>query len=185
MLLMAVESAAIPIPSEIIMPLAGWFLVRSRDLPLWWLAIAALLGAAGNLLGSLIAYAVGAAGGRPLLMRYGRYILVAPGDIDAAEAWFARFGAPAVFLGRLIPVIRTYISLPAGVARMPLPGFTLFTFAGSFLWSLLLVSAGYALGANYERVRQALGRLDLPIGLAILALIAVYVAWHIRHGRSA
>ncbi len=183
--MMAVESAAIPLPSEIVMPLAGWFLIRSRDLPLWWLPIAALLGACGNLLGSWLTYGIGAAGGRPLLERYGRYVLIAHSDLDRADDWFARFGSPAVFVSRLVPVVRTYISLPAGVARMDLRAFSLFTLTGSFLWSLVLVSAGYALGASYERVRQWLGLLDLPIGLALVALIVLYIAWHLRRGHAA
>jgi membrane protein DedA with SNARE-associated domain len=177
---MAVESAAIPLPSEVIMPLAGWFLIRSRGLPLWWLPIAALLGAVGNVLGSWVTYGIGAAGGRPLLERYGRLVLVTAGDLDRADAWFSRFGGAAVFVGRLMPVVRTYISLPAGVARMDFRAFSLLTLVGSFIWSLLLVSAGYALGAGYERVREALAVLDVPIAAIIAALIVLYIVWHLR-----
>lgn len=179
---MAVESAAIPIPSELIMPLAGWFLIRSRDLPLWWLLVAALLGALGNTLGSWVTYAVGAAGGRPLLEHYGRYLLVSPQDLDRADRWFAQFGAAAVFVGRLMPVVRTFISLPAGVARMHLGGFSALTFIGSFLWSLALVSGGYVLGANYSQIRQWFGVFDLPIAAAIAALVILYVVRHRRSG---
>ena len=184
-LLMAIESAAIPLPSEVIMPLSGWFLVRSHGLALWWLLVAALLGAVGNTLGSWATYWIGAAGGRPLLERFGRYVLVSHRDLDRAEAWFRRFGGFAVFIGRLMPVVRTFISLPAGVAAMDLLPFTLLTFAGSFLWSLLLASAGYALGANYERVSAWVRPFDLPIGLAILALIGLYVYRHLRAAHSA
>jgi membrane protein DedA with SNARE-associated domain len=180
--MMAIESAAIPLPSEVIMPLAGWFLIRSRGLPLWWLVIAALLGAAGNTLGSLLTYWIGAAGGRPLLERYGRYVLISHRDLDRADAWFDRFGPIAVFIGRLMPVVRTFISLPAGIAKMDLRAFSLMTFLGSFLWSLLLVSAGYELGANYDRIRHWLGVLDLPIAAAILALVLLYVFRHMRQG---
>jgi membrane protein DedA with SNARE-associated domain len=178
--LMAVESAAIPLPSEIIMPLAGWFLIRNAGLPLWWLLVAALLGALGNTLGSWLTYWVGAAGGRPLLERYGRLLLVTQRDLDRADAWFTRFGDLAVFAGRLMPVVRTFISLPAGVARMRFGSFSLLTFAGSFIWSLLLAWAGYVLGTNYERVRSAMQPFDIPIGLVLLLLVAVYVYRHLR-----
>jgi membrane protein DedA with SNARE-associated domain len=184
-LMMAVESAAIPLPSELIMPLAGWFLIRSNNLPLWWLLVAALLGAAGNTLGSWLTYWIGAAGGRPLLEHYGRFVLISPRDLDTADHWFVRFGGLAVFLGRLMPVVRTFISLPAGVARMDLKLFSVLTLAGSFLWSLLLVSAGYLLGANYERIRGALRLLDVPILILAALLVVLYVYRHTRHDLTA
>jgi membrane protein DedA with SNARE-associated domain len=184
--MMAIESAAIPLPSEVIMPLAGWFLIRSHGLPLWWLLVAALLGAVGNTLGSWLTYWIGAVGGRPLLERYGRYVLITRHDLDQADRWFGRFGGAAVFVGRLMPVVRTFVSLPAGVARMDLRTFTVLTLVGSFLWSLLLVSAGYVLGANFERVRHWLSAFDVPIVLLILILVALYVYRHTRRGmRSA
>ncbi|HTE87238.1 MAG TPA: DedA family protein [Dehalococcoidia bacterium] len=179
--MMAIESAAIPLPSEIIMPLAGWFLVRSGGLPLWWLLVAAVLGALGNTIGSWITYWIGAAGGRPLLERYGRYVLITNRDLDQSDRWFASYGGLAVLIGRLVPVVRTFISLPAGVALMDLRSFTLLTAGGSFLWSLMLASAGYALGANYERIRQWGGRLDVPIALLILLLLTLYIFRHTRH----
>jgi membrane protein DedA with SNARE-associated domain len=178
--LMAIESAAIPIPSEIIMPLAGWFLIRSQGLPLSWLIAAALLGALGNTLGSLVTYWIGAAGGRPLLERYGRYVLISRHDLDQADHWFDRYGGLAVFIGRLLPVVRTFISLPAGVSRMNLRTFTLLTAAGSFLWSLWLVSAGYALGANFDRLRQMGAWFDIAVGGAIAVVVAMYIVRHVR-----
>jgi membrane protein DedA with SNARE-associated domain len=165
------------------MPFAGWFLIRSNGLSLWWLVIAAALGALGNTLGSLVTYWIGAAGGRPFLERFGRYVLISHHDLERSDRWFAKYGGVAVFVGRLMPVVRTFISLPAGVALMDLRSFTLFTAAGSFLWSLMLVSAGYALGANYERIRQFVSRFDVPIAAAILLLIALYVYLHIRQQR--
>lgn len=183
-LLMAVESAAIPLPSEVIMPLSGWFLIRSHGLAVWWLLVAALLGALGNTLGSWITYWIGAAGGRPLLERFGRYVLVSSHDLDRADDWFRRFGGVAVFIGRLMPVVRTFISLPAGIAEMDFLSFSVLTFAGSFIWSLLLASAGYVLGANYERVSAWMRPFDLPIGLAIVALAALYVFRHVQSGRA-
>ena len=178
--MMAIESAAIPLPSELIMPLAGWFLIRSNDLPLWWLLVAALLGAVGNTIGSWLTFWIGAAGGRPLLDRYGRFLLVTGRDLDSADRWFARFGGLAVFVGRLMPVVRTFISLPAGVARMNLFSFTALTLVGSFLWSLVLVSAGYILGANFERVRRVMSTLDIPIIIILIILLALYVYRHTR-----
>ncbi len=183
--MMAIESAAIPLPSEIIMPLAGWFLVRSRGLSLCWLLVAAGLGATGNTLGSWLTYWIGARGGRPLLERYGRYVLITHGDLDQSDRWFADYGGFAVFIGRLMPVIRTFISLPAGVARMALGSFSLLTFLGSFVWSLLLASAGYALGANYERIRQWTSRFDVPIVVLIVLVIAFYVLRHLRRPQLA
>jgi membrane protein DedA with SNARE-associated domain len=180
---MAIESAAIPVPSEIIMPLAGWFLVRSQGLPLSWLLVAALLGAFGNTLGSLITYWIGAAGGRPLLEQYGRYVLISPHDLDESDKWFARYGGLAVFIGRLLPVVRTFISLPAGVARMDLRTFTLLTAAGSFLWSFWLASAGYALGANYDRLRQLGAWFDIVIVGGVAVVVVMYIARHVRAHR--
>lgn len=179
--LMAIESAAIPLPSELIMPLAGWFLIRNHGLSPWWLIVAGLLGALGNTLGSDITYWIGALGGRPLLERYGRYVLVSRRDLDRADAWFRRYGSRTVLIGRLLPVVRTFISVPAGVARMNLAAFNALTFGGSFFWSLLLAWAGYLLGANYERIRQLLAPLDLPIALAIILLVLLYIYHHIRH----
>jgi len=182
--MMAVESAAVPLPSEVIMPFAGWFLIRDRGLPLWWLPVAALLGALGNTLGSWLTYWIGAAGGRPLLERYGRAVLVAPEDLARADRWFQRFGPAAIFVGRLVPVVRTFISLPAGVARMDLRSFSTLTFAGSFLWSLALACAGYLLGANYARVQAVMQPFDAPIGLAIISLVAFYTYRHVRRSQS-
>jgi membrane protein DedA with SNARE-associated domain len=182
--LMAIESAAVPLPSEVIMPLAGWFLVRSPGHPVWWILIAALLGALGNTLGSWLTYAIGALGGRPLLDRYGRYLLIDSGDLDTADRWFARRGKLAVFVGRLLPVVRTFISIPAGVARMDLTVFTVLTFTGSFLWSLVLAWAGYLLGANYDRIRQWVRPFDIPIAILIVLLIAWYIYRHLRRAAS-
>lgn len=180
---MAIESAAIPLPSEVIMPLAGWFLIRSHGLSPAWLLVAALLGALGNTLGSLVTYAIGARGGRPLLERYGRYLLISRHDLDRADGWFKRFGGRAVLAGRVLPVVRTFISIPAGVARMNLSLFTLLTFGGSFVWSLALAWAGYLLGANYNRIRTVLGPLDYPFALLIVGLIVWYIVHQLRAGR--
>jgi membrane protein DedA with SNARE-associated domain len=173
--MMAIESAAIPLPSEIIMPLAGWFLVEDRGLGIEWLFLAAFFGALGNLIGSWIAYGVGAWGGRPLLFRYGRYVLVSRHEIELAERWFNRWGSWAVFISRLLPVVRTFISLPAGVARMDLWRFSVLTFLGSFPWSLGLAWAGFALGEHWERITEWTRPAEIPILIALVLLVILYV----------
>jgi membrane protein DedA with SNARE-associated domain len=178
--LMAIESAAIPFPSEIIMPLAGWLLVKDRGLSEPWLLWAAFCGAVGNTLGSVLAYYVGAWGGRPLINRYGRYILISRHDLDLADRWFAKYGTWAVFISRLLPVVRTFISVPAGIARMRIGKFVALTFAGSFPWSLGLAWAGFVLGENWERIRDWMRPADIPILLAVLVLVGWYVYRHVK-----
>jgi membrane protein DedA with SNARE-associated domain len=178
--MMAIESAAIPLPSEIIMPLAGWMLVKDRGLGEEWLLLAAFCGALGNLLGSLLAYYVGAWGGRPLVLRYGRYVLISRHDLDLADRWFARYGNWMVFASRLLPVVRTFISVPAGIARMPVWQFSIYTFAGSFPWSLGLAWAGFLLGENWEDIRDWMRPADIPIVIVILVLVGLYVYRHVR-----
>jgi membrane protein DedA with SNARE-associated domain len=177
---MAIESACIPLPSEIIMPLAGWFLVDKRGLGEQWLFLAAFCGAVGNLIGSLIAYGAGAWGGRPFLLRYGRYFLIPRHEVEQAERWFARYGDRAVFVSRVLPVVRTFISLPAGIARMNIRRFIALTFVGSFPWSLGLAWAGFALGENYDRIRDWMRPADIPILIALLALVAWYIYRRVR-----
>jgi membrane protein DedA with SNARE-associated domain len=177
---MAIESACIPLPSEIIMPLAGWFLVDDRGLGVEWLLLAAFCGALGNLLGSLAAYAVGAWGGRPLLLRYGRYLLITRHEVEQAERWFARYGDRAVFISRVLPVIRTFISLPAGIARMNIWRFSILTFVGSFPWSLGLAWAGFLLGENWEQIRDWMRPADIPILIVLAALVAWYIYRRVR-----
>ena len=177
---MAIESACIPLPSEIIMPLAGWFLVDARGLGVEWLLLAAFCGALGNLIGSLAAYAVGAWGGRPLLLRYGRYLLITRHEVEQAERWFARYGDRAVFISRMLPVIRTFISLPAGVARMNIWRFSILTFVGSFPWSLGLAWSGFLLGENWERIREWMRPADIPILIVLAALVAWYIYRRVR-----
>ena len=177
---MAIESACIPLPSEIIMPLAGWFLVDARGLGVEWLFLAAFCGALGNLIGSLAAYAVGAWGGRPLLLRYGRYLLITRHEVEQAERWFARYGDRAVFISRMLPVIRTFISLPAGIARMNIWRFSILTFVGSFPWSLGLAWSGFLLGENWERIREWMRPADIPILIVLAALVAWYIYRRVR-----
>jgi len=186
---MAIESACIPLPSELIMPLAG-FDVAKCSVPgtcahTFSLLGVSLAGAAGCTLGSIIAYSVGAFGGRPLLERYGRYVLIGPHDLDMADRWFKRYGDGTAFFSRLLPVVRTFISLPAGIARMPFAKFVLFSFVGSLIWSAVLAYAGMKLGENWERVRAVMQRFDYLIAAIILALIVAYVYRHTRRRAAA
>jgi len=176
-LLMAIESACIPLPSEIIMPLAGWMLIAEKGLGIPYLVFISFCGAVGNVLGSLVAYWVGAKGGVPFLLRWGKYILIFPHDIEQANRWFARYGDITTFVSRLLPAVRTFISLPAGIARMNLGKFVLFAFIGSFLWSLALTYGGFMLGQNWERIRAEMRPYDYPILGIILVLIGIFV-WH-------
>lgn len=173
-LLMAIESACIPLPSELIMPFAG-YLVFEGSLKLFWVATA---GAIGCNLGSLVAYEIGRYGGRPLVERYGRWILMGRRELDWADRFFGRWGQAAVFVGRLLPVIRTFIALPAGVARMPRGKFHLYTFLGSWPWCLALAYFGMKLGENWRSLGKYFHQFDAVIGLLLLAGIGWFVWSH-------
>lgn len=177
-LLMAIESACIPLPSEVIMPFSG-FLVSMGRFNLWGVAVA---GALGCNMGSLVAYYVGAWGGRPLVERYGRYALVSRHDLQMADHFFARWGEWAVFIARLLPLIRTFIALPAGISRMNVWRFHLYTFLGSLPWCLALAYAGLKLGPRYIVLREYFHRFDALLGILIVAaaLWFVYNRWKNR-----
>ena len=181
---MTIESAAIPIPSELILPFAGWSVARGVTEPLtgaaWSYWGAVLAGVVGNTAGSLASYAVGAFGGRPLLDRWGRYLLISAHDLDLADRWFARYGSATVFFSRMLPVVRTFISVPAGVARMPLWRFTLFSIAGAIPWVMLLVWGGQVLGANWLAIKQSLRGVDYLVAAGILLLVGLFVYRHVR-----
>ena len=181
---MAIESAMIPFPSELILPYAGFLVSDSTQLePLtrspWNFWIVVLVATIGNTLGSLIAYAIGAYGGRPFLERYGRYLLIRQHEIDAADHFFVRWGSLTVFIGRLLPVVRTFISFPAGVARMPLGRFIAFSTLGALVWSTLLVWIGVQLGANWEDLRHRLQPFDSLILVIAVGLAATFIWWRI------
>ncbi len=177
-LLMAIESACIPLPSEVIMPFSG-YLVSTGRFNLWAVAVA---GALGCNLGSLVAYYVGAWGGRPLVERYGRYALVSRHDLEMADRFFARYGEWAVFIARLLPVVRTFIALPAGISRMNVWRFHLYTFLGSLPWCLVLAYLGLKLGPRYTILREYFHRFDAALGLLIVAAVVwfVYDRWKNR-----
>ncbi len=178
--LMVLESALIPIPSEVTMVFGG-FLVARGDLSFFWVA---MLGALANVLGSWLAYWLGIWGGRPLVERWGKYVLLSPHDIDRAHDWFERHGEAAVFFGRLLPVVRTFISLPAGVARMPFGKFTLYTFLGCIPWTFALTWAGYAVGENWKTVLRYGEPVSWAIAIALLGVIVWWVRKRLRERRA-
>jgi len=180
-LLMGIESACIPLPSELIMPFAG-YLVFKGQLALWGVAVA---GALGCVLGSLVAYYVGLFGGRPLVQRYGRYLLISPQDLELADRWFARHGDITIFVGRLLPVVRTFIAFPAGVARMPLAKFVIYTFVGSLIWCWALAWVGFSLGEHWDTLGMYFHRFDEVIALGILAGAAWWIWRHLKHLKRA
>ena len=175
--LMLAESCGIPMPSEIIMPFSG-FLVAEGKMNFWAVSF---VGAFANLAGSLIAYWIGLKGGRALIEKWGKYILISKHDLDLADRWFLKFGNWTDFFGRLLPVVRTYISFPAGVAKMEIKRFSLYTFAGALPWSILFTWLGVKMGDNWEQIREKLHNFNL----AIVVLIAIGIIWyvwrHIKH----
>jgi membrane protein DedA with SNARE-associated domain len=182
-LLMAIESACIPLPSEIIMPFSG-YLVYTGRFNLWAVGVA---GAFGCVVGSLVAYWVGARGGRPLIEKYGRYVLISRHDLDLADRWFSRYGEVIVFASRLLPVIRTFIAFPAGVSRMNLKRFVLYTFLGSLPWCLGLAYVGQLLGEEWDKndtLKTWFHRFDFVIGIIIVAAAVWWVWRHIKHSRN-
>lgn len=182
-ILMALESACIPIPSEAIMLFGGALTAgitiagTTAHLSLVWVAV---LGALGNLLGSLAAYGVGRTGGRALVDRWGKYILLRHHDLDKAEIFFAKHGDAAVFIGRLMPVVRTFISFPAGIAKMPIGKFCLYTLLGSLPWTFALAYAGKALASNWQNV----SKYGTPISVVVLlVLVVIGVRWYLTRRR--
>lgn len=179
--LMAIESACIPLPSELIMPLAGWMLIKEQSLAATYTLVAGFYGALGNTIGSAIAYGVGMWGGRPFLEKFGKYILISRHDLDLADRWFNRSGSWSIFASRLLPVVRTFISLPAGIARMHFIKFLVYTFLGSFIWSVGLAYGGYQLGEHWEQIRTIMRPFDPFIIAVLLALFVLYIYRHVKH----
>lgn len=182
-LLMAIESACIPLPSEVIMPFSG-YLVYTGRFNLWLVGLA---GAVGCVVGSLGAYWVGIRGGRPLIEKYGRYVLISHHDLDIADRWFAKHGEIIVFASRLLPVIRTFIAFPAGVARMNLKRFVIYTFAGSLPWCIGLAYVGQKLGQQWDKnetLKTLFHRFDFVIGILGLLFVVWWVWRHIKHSKK-
>jgi membrane protein DedA with SNARE-associated domain len=171
-LLMAIESACIPLPSEIIMPFAG-FLVFKGEMTLWGVALA---GAFGCVVGSIPAYYLGMYGGRPLVEKYGKWVLISAKDLNWADQAFAKHGEIIIFIGRLLPAVRTFIAFPAGVARMNMTKFISYTFVGSLIWCYLLALAGFKAGENWESLKVYFHEFHYVIAGAGL----IFVVWYVR-----
>ncbi len=178
-LLMAVESANIPLPSEIIMPFSG-YLVFEGQFSLWWVGF---YGALGCLVGSVLSYWLGYYGGRPLIEKYGKYILISHHDLDLVDRWFKKYGDATVFIARLLPVVRTYISFPAGISKMNFVRFSLYSFLGSLPWCLVLAWLGLKLGENWEGLRKYFHGFDWVIGVLILAGLAWWIWRHVKNSK--
>jgi len=193
----ALETIVAPIPSEVILPMAGWKVSQSAadpsvlepltDQP-WNLVLTVAFATAGSLVGALVGYAIGAWGGRPLLDRWGRYVGIGAEDLDRADAWFVRWGSWAVFLGRMVPLVRTFVSYPAGIARMPLGKFIVFSTLGSLIWNVALIVAGFVVGESYEQIAAALKPYEYVIYAVVFLVVAYFVArwwWGKRERASA
>jgi len=177
--LMVLESCGFPFPSEVIMPTGG--LLAATGHIQGGIVAVILAGAVGNLVGSLIAYGLAARFGEPLLLGPGRYVGIRPHHLEMADGWFRRWGLPAVLVGRVLPVIRTYISFPAGLAKIDLKKFSLLTFVGALPWCAALALVGYVLGRNYERISGPLEKGAIAIALAVAVAVLV---WYFRGRRE-
>jgi membrane protein DedA with SNARE-associated domain len=185
-LLMAIQSACIPIPSEVIMPFAGYALAHSQ----WQLIILATVASLASNLGSIPAYWIGARGGRPMIERFGRYLLLSKRDLDMADHFFGRFGSITVLIGRMLPIVRTFIAFPAGVAKMNQFRFHLYTFIGSWPWCYALAYVGMKLGARFQTDPRFKAFFDkFHHGVEVILLLGVvlfiWTHWKNRMGKSA
>ncbi|OGF23913.1 alkaline phosphatase [Candidatus Falkowbacteria bacterium RIFCSPLOWO2_12_FULL_45_13] len=176
-LMMAIESACIPLPSEVIMPFAGFLAAQGR----FSLLGVSLAGAIGCVVGSVIAYAVGVWGGRGFIEKYGKYILISRHDLEVADRFFNKYGASAIFFSRLMPVVRTFISLPAGIAKMDFSKFVIFTFLGSWPWCLGLAYLGKVLGDRWNVLSPYFHKFDFVLIIAIIGAVVWYVRRHIKN----
>jgi len=177
---MLLESVVFILPSEVVMPLAGWMLVGSVS----GLLGAGIYGAIGCTLAALAIYWIGIAGGRPLLEKYGRYMMISKEELEMSDRWFRKYGQVAVFFSRCVPIVRSFISVPAGVTRMPLSRFTFYTFLGSFVWCVALAAAGYVFGEHWRQVRDFMRPFDLPIAIILGIGVLIYIYQHIRRTRA-
>jgi membrane protein DedA with SNARE-associated domain len=178
----AIESVIIPIPSELILPFAGFLVGEGIAVePLtgqpWSLPLVVMAGTLGATVGALVAYAIGYWGGRPVILRWGRWLRISSEDLDRTEAFFGKYGIAAAFFGRMIPVVRSLVSFGAGVGRMPIVPFTIFTFLGSLPFTFVLVFVGVQLGANWEAVGAVLKQFEYLILAAIVVLVLAFIWW--------
>ena len=192
----ALETIVAPIPSEVILPMAGWKVSQSAldpsvvepltGLP-WNIPLAVALATVGSVVGALVGYGIGAWGGRPLLARYGGYVGIGADDLDRADRWFERWGSWAVFLGRMVPLVRTFVSYPAGISRMPIGRFVLFSTLGSLPWNAALIVAGFVVGENYPQIEAAIKPFEYVIYALVLGLVILGLArwWWVKRHRGA
>lgn len=183
-LAMAIESAMVPLPSELILPFGGFMVSDPTKVePLtkgpWLFWVVVIVATAGNTVGSIVGYAIGAYGGRPFLQRWGKYLLIREHEIELADHFFTKYGAATAFFSRMLPVVRTFISFPAGVARMPLGKFILYSTLGALPWSIALVYAGEQLGANWTNIRHALQPFDMAIAVVVVVGVVAFIWWRL------
>ena len=192
----ALETIVAPIPSEVILPMAGWKVSQSAADPSvlepltrlpWNIPLAVALATVGSVVGALVGYAIGAWGGRPVLDRYGRYVGIGLEDLDRADRWFDRWGSWAVFLGRMVPLVRTFVSYPAGISRMHLGRFLLFSTLGSLPWNAGLIYAGFVVGENYPQIEAALKPFETVIYVVVIGVVLAFVGrwWWTKRRRQA
>jgi membrane protein DedA with SNARE-associated domain len=180
-LLIVLESTMVPIPSLLVMPFAGYLAAQGQ----FSLPVILIINSAGALTGSLLSYWLGAAGGKPLLLRYGKYLFIRAKDLEKTEQYFAKHGGKTILIGRFLPVVRHLISIPAGIARMPLSKFLTLTFLGASIWGGGLMVVGYQLGSNWESIAAKAKRVDLLIaGLIVVVILAVVVRFVLRRRRE-
>ena len=189
----ALETIVAPIPSEVILPMAGWKVSQSATDPAiiepltrqaWNIPLAVAFATAGSLVGAVAGYAIGLWGGRPLIDRFGRYVGIGPADLDRADRWFDRWGAWAVFVGRMVPLVRTFVSYPAGISRMHFGRFVLFSALGSIPWNAALIVAGFYVGESYPQIEAALKPFEYVIYAVVLGGVA-YLVFRWRRARRA
>ncbi len=191
----ALETIVAPIPSEVILPMAGWKVSQSSADPTvlepltnapWSFLLAVAFATVGSIVGALVGYAIGAWGGRPLLDRYGRYVGIGAAELDRADRWFERWGNWAVFVGRMVPLVRTFVSYPAGIARMPIGRFVAFSALGSLPWNAALIYAGFIVGENYTQIEAALKPWEYVVYAAVLVIAALLIGrwWWSRRAVS-
>ena len=191
----ALETIVAPIPSEVILPMAGWKVSQSAAdasvlEPLtgapWNLPLVIAFATAGSVAGAVVGYAIGAWGGRPILDRWGRYVGIGPDDLDRADRWFERWGSWAVFLGRMVPLVRTFVSYPAGISRMPMGRFLVFSTLGSLPWNGALIGAGFLVGDNYPQIEAAIKPYEYVIYVVVaVAAVALVARWYLSKRRRA
>ncbi|MBI2658905.1 DedA family protein [Candidatus Woesearchaeota archaeon] len=173
-ILMALESMIAPVPSEVVMPFAGYLVLQNRFN--FWIAV--LASGLGSLFGSLASYYMGAYLGRPFVLKFGKYLLLEEEHLEWAEKWFKKQGEKTIFISRFVPVVRHLISIPAGIAKMPMKKFLAYTFAGAAIWNLILLYAGFKLGEHWGKIHEFSKELDIIFVIAVVLFFAYFIWKH-------